>query len=92
MARLPVWKVYERGTICQWRVYKRGIFSAKTGKGSDLGSEPPCIKSFLAPPSPGVKHFLAAMFTVTSHLAHDLWLFNKRCEPGAIFNLDCKKG
>ena len=41
--RLPVWKVYERGTICQWKVCKKGIFSAKSGiqkgKGSDFGAE-----------------------------------------------------
>ena len=51
--RLPVWKVYERGTICLWKVYERGIFSAKNGickgKGSDLGAEPPRIKFFLVP-------------------------------------------
>ena len=29
--RLPVWRVYERGTICQWKVYERGIFSAQNG-------------------------------------------------------------
>ena len=63
--RLPVWKVYERGTICQWKVYERGticqwkmyetgIFSAKNGikkgKGSDLGADPPRINFFCPPP------------------------------------------
>ena len=44
--RLPVWKVYERGTICQWKASDRGIFSAKKGKASDLGAEPPRINFF----------------------------------------------
>ena len=53
MARkLPVWKVYKRGAICQWKIYKRGIFSAKSGiekgKGSDLGAEPLRIKFFFS--------------------------------------------
>ena len=54
--RLPVWKVYERGTICQWKASDRGIFSAKKGKASDLGVEPPRINFFSAPhppPPPG---------------------------------------
>ena len=29
--RLPVWKVYEKGTILPWEVYERGIVSAKNG-------------------------------------------------------------
>ena len=47
-------KYTEGGTICQWKVYERAIFCAKNikGKGSHLGTEPPCIKFFYYPPPP----------------------------------------
>ena len=55
--RLPVWKVYERDTICQWKVYDKIIISAKRnlykGKGSDIKKGPPRIKVFLVPTHPG---------------------------------------
>ena len=52
--RLPVRKVYERGTICQWKAYERGISSARNGiykgKGSDIGAESPRINFLLVLP------------------------------------------
>ena len=52
--RLPVWKVYERDTICQWKVYEKIIISGKPdkGKGLDFGKGPPRIKVFLVPTHP----------------------------------------